>query len=327
MNYKQIVPSVFESLPEGERIHARRIKLDNRSDIKAFIFKESSSKYSCLLSTDDTLSELPKINGLKIVYDNFGEEGLGKTWFILIECSIPAYFKNYIEILKEILTDFDEGKEDITFSVQKVISKWRHFLSKPKSEILHEDKIIGLLGELIFLNTLIPGYSQNSVSMWTADRGEEDFVQNEKVVEVKTTLKEKHEHIINGIDQLRVLPGRLKHICSFLFVKSNNDVAINLPGIIADVASQLEAFPEAYELFYRKLKHQGYDTRDSELYRDFSYLPLKSAVFLVDENFPKLTTDELSHALNARISKIRYLLDMEGLANIDLSEETIKDIL
>jgi len=327
MNYKLIEPAVFESLPEGERIHARRISFDHRSDMKTYIFKDNSAKYSCLLGTDETLRQLPKINGLRIVYDNFGEEGFKKTSFILIECSIPAYFKNYTEILTEILTDFDSGKEDITVSVQKVISKWRHFLSEPKSEILPEDKIIGLLGEVIFLRKLIPEYAQNSVGMWTGDRGEEDFIRNEKVVEVKTTLKERHEHIINGIDQLRVLPGRLKHICSFLFVKSSNDNSVNLPDTIDEIAAFLHDFPEAYELFFRKLKHQGYDTRDIELYRGFSYLPLKAGIFLVDDNFPKLTTAELSQSLNPRISKVRYLLDMEGLPNLSLSEVDIKDIL
>ena len=119
MNYKDLKPEDFELIPKGEKISARVLELDKKNDFKAFIFSETESVYSCLLPANSTSSKLPEINGLLIQYQLFGEAGSEKEYFILLECRSKAYLKNYTEILKEILSEYDNGTSELI----KVINK------------------------------------------------------------------------------------------------------------------------------------------------------------------------------------------------------------
>lgn len=313
MNYKDLKPSDFELIPKGEKITARTLELDVKKDFKIFIFSDKEGAYSCLLPIDSTLVKLPEINGLIIHYQLFGEAGSEKKNYILLECHSKAYLPNYTEILKEIISEYDKGNSELLKVINKIISKWRHFFAQPVSLIMKEDEIVGLLGELMFLSKLIMVHNTTALTIWTAERGEEDFISSGKVIEVKTTLKEKHEHIINGIDQLLIEQGRVKHILSLLIIPSASEYAINLPTIVKECAEMFAENPESYDLFFKKLKIRGYDARDYLQYIEFSYEYIRGGYFKVDSSFPKLTIDELAEPLNSRISKLRYSLDMEGL--------------
>lgn len=317
MNYKDLKPSDFELIPKGENISARVLWLDKKKDFTIFIFTEKTDLYSCLLPVSSTLPKLPKIKGLNIQYHLFGEVGFEKKNYILLECHSKAYLPNYTEIIKEILSEYDNGNSELVKVIDKIISKWRHFLAQPASLILKEDEIVGLIGELMFLSRLLNAHGTDALTIWAAERGEEDFINAGKVIEVKTTLKEKHEHIINGIDQLLVKPGRVKHILSILVSRSSSEQSFSLPIKVKECADMFFDDPENYDLFFKKLKIRGYDARDYLKYMEYTYEYIRGGYFNIDTSFPKLTTNELISPLSSRISKVRYSLDMEGLHNED----------
>jgi hypothetical protein len=327
MIYKDFQATDFESIPKGEKINARVLDLINNKELKVFVFSEKVGVYSCLLPVSETSSKLPELSGLLIQYEQFKMPGSEMRWYVLIECRSTTYLVNFTEILKEIISEIDKNKFETIKCVNLVISKWRHFLSVPVLEILSEENIIGLLGELLLLISLLDAYYAEAIDFWVADRGEEDYIIADKVIEVKTTLKEKHEHIINGIDQLLVLPGRSKIILSLLLLKSENKQDFNLPRIINQCVEYLADNPYALDSFYSKLKSRGYDHRDENQYFNHKFKLFKGGYFEVDESFPKLTNDELIQPLNSRICKIRYTIDMEGLPNKDFKTSLISDII
>jgi hypothetical protein len=327
MIYKDFQATDFESIPKGEKINARVLDFENNKHLKAFVFSEKAGVYSCLLPVNDTKSKLPELSGILIHYEQFKMPASEMRWHVLIECRTKAYLVNFTEILKEIISELDKGKSDTVKCLHLVISKWRHFLSVPSSEILSEENILGLLGELLLLKTLIDAFKADAISYWAAERGEEDFFINNRVIEVKATLKEKHEHVINGIDQLLILKGKNKFILSLLFLKSENDFDFNLPHVINQCVESLSDFPPALDLFFSKLKLRGYDHRDSNLYLKHNYKLYKGGYFEVNESFPRLTNHELIQPLNSRISKVRYTIDMEGLPNKDFLTTPINDLV
>ena len=321
------MPKHFELIPKGEKISARVLELDIKKEYQIYIFSEKNNVYSCLLHVNSTLPKLPEINGLTIQYELFGESGLEKKNYILLECRSNAYLSNYTEILKEILSEYDKGGSEILKVINKTISKWRHFLSQPSSLILKEDEIVGLIGELMLLSKLIKARGTEAITIWTAERGEEDFINLGKVVEVKTTLKEKHEHIINGIDQLLLKPGNEKHILSLILSQSVSEQSVSLPLKIKECSNLLIEDPEYYNQFFNKLKIRGYDVRDQMQYAEYSYEYIRGGYFKVDASFPKMTIDELTAPLSSRISKIRYTIDMEGLPNHDFSLTDLNEVI
>lgn len=327
MYYKDLTPGDFKRIPKGDKINARVLEFEKKKDNKVYIFSERTDVYSCLLPVNSTLPKLPEINGLTIQYQIFGESGSEMKDFILLECRSAVYLPNYTEILKEILSEYDNGDSELLKVINKIISKWRHFLAQPVSVILNEDEIVGLIGELMFITRLIDVYGSFALNIWTADRGEEDFINTGKVIEVKSTLREKHEHIINGIDQLLVKQGRSKHILSLLFAKSVSDNSVSLPLIVKECSDKFIDDPKSFDDIFKKLKIRGYDARDYLKYLEYSYEYIRGGYFNVDESFPKLTTNELLAPLNSRISKVRYTLDMEGLPNKDFLLTELNEVI
>lgn len=326
MNYKLFKSEDFEAIPKGEKINARVLDLEKNKQIKVFVFREEEGIYSCLLPVHQTTEKLPELKGLNIQYQEFKMPGKEMCSYVLLECRIQAYLDNYTEILKEIIEELDNGKLNVVKCIDLVISRWRHFLSEPGRIILEEEEIIGLIGELLLLDKVIDEYHHDGIHYWVADRGEEDFIKTNKIIEVKSTLKEKHEHIINGIDQLLIIPETNKYILSLLFFKTNSENSITLPEIIGKCSEKISGNPQIVEAFLKKLKLRRYDLRDAKLYMDYKYKCLKGGYFYINDTFPKLTTSELRLPLNSRISKVRYTLDLEGLFNHDFFNTHIKNI-
>jgi hypothetical protein len=325
MKYTDFDSSGFDYINDREKIKARKLELINRNDLTAFVFSEKDGFYTCLLPTMTPNADLPRINGLSIQTETFRIEGNAFTPYIVLECKTAPYLENFTRIIKEVLEDYDSSDTDIHKSLARIISKWRHFLSEPKYNLMSEENIIGLIGELLFLKKLTSNNVENSVNYWTADRGEEDFTNNNVIIEVKTTLKEKHEHIINGIDQLKIVDGHQKYILSILLFPKADERDLNLPDVINDVSQDLMHQPKTFDDFFKKLKSRGYDQRDADLVYNYSYY--RGGFFKVDNSFPKLTTNDLNLPLNPRISKVRYMIDMEGLHNLNFISTDPKSLL
>ena len=80
------------------------------------------------------------------------------------------------------------------------------------------------------------------------------FIQN-NLIEVKTTLKDKHSHIINGLDQLKIIKNKSKYILSILVknrIKTKD--TLNLINCIEQIESKIAEEPEIQDIFYSKLK-------------------------------------------------------------------------
>jgi len=318
MDYRELKPEVFRGIPSIGGISARVLEYVNRTDLKAFVFSDRPGTYTCLLPVEDTLRELPAVTGLDIRYGQFRMEGREMEWHVQVECRTDAYLANFTGIIREIMSEMDRGREaSIVPCVHLVIAKWRHFLSEPAIGLMSEEEIVGLLAELMLLRRLIVSYGSPAEGFWIADRGEEDFVREDVAIEVKGSLKERHMHVINGIDQLNVPDGSAKYVLSLLLVKSEDGAELNLPSLVEECLEGLSDNPVAVDALFRKLRTRGYDPRDSEAYLGYGYMFVRGGYFRVDDSFPKLTTRELRYPLNSRISRVRYTVDMEGLPSMD----------
>ena len=323
MNYTNFQETDFKVIKSGEKFVPHILKLENKTDFESFAFSENDNSFCCLLPVKNTKGNLPEMNGLSIKYEEFTKIGSNKSDYILIECRNKSYLSNFTLMLKEILSEYDNSNNSLEKSLNKVISRWRHFLSLPKLNILPEDEIIGLIGELLLLEKFLINDSSDCLANWVANKGEEDFIFDQIVFEVKATLKGKHEHIINGIDQLLIQPNRTKIILSLLLNNSVGNNSFSLPGVIERCEKIIDNNPDQFSLLYEKLRKRGYDPRDKNLYENFQFDLIRGGYFKVDNLFPKLTTIELKQSLSSRISKVRYTIDMEGLDNLDFTSTEI----
>jgi hypothetical protein len=297
---------IFLNQAEGEK-----------SDL--LIFKDENENLHFVIA-DDSINKKdildPKVNGLKIELKKYKLQDIGIKQFIDLECSLKAYISEFTEVVREISEKVLIGKELSVISVMEIINNWKSFWASRIKQILSEEEQIGLICELKVLNKLCEINLANALNSWKGPLNEKyDFIFSDWVFEVKGARKEGHIHTINGLDQLKPPSGKRLALISFLATKSGGAEAESLQDRLEDIENKsFKNKPDIIEQFYKLLTGCGYSRIYKEEYRKSKFDIYDGKFFTVNEDFPKLTPDQLTKPLDSRISEIRYTIDLEGLS-------------
>lgn len=283
------------------------------------IFRDEKDNFHFVIADDSiTGKDLhdPKVNGLKIDLKKYKFQDVGIKQFIDLECSLKAYINEFTEVVKEISEKIISDKTPSVKSITEVINKWKSFWASRIKLILSEDEQIGLICELKILKTLCEINATNALDSWKGPLKEKyDFVFSDWVFEVKGTRKESHIHTINGLDQLMPPFEKSLALFSFLATKTDNDASGSLQDWIDDIElNVLDNKPDLIERFYELIIGYGYSRLHSAEYKKIKFDIYDGKLYLVNDNFPRLTSDHLKKPLDNRISEVRYSVDLEGLS-------------
>jgi len=177
------------------------------------------------------------------------------------------------------------------------LNRWQNFLKKKRLDILSEEKIKGLIGELLFLNKhLIPKFgSTDAVKFWLGPEGApQDFIVNENAIEVKCQIGGTTPNVkISSADQLFAqLPKLFLFVVTLGKTTKDNKNAINLPSIIADILKLLEQESSlSLNYFQDQLMEVGYYY--SEKYLEYNYLLSEEHAYEVCGDFPRICPCDL----------------------------------
>jgi len=326
MHYKDLNSNHFPIVDDEQSFKAKEIFLDGVKKSRIFIYKSPQKNNVCLIKTESHYEELPRIKGVELTFNEFGKPGEEKDVYVKMECLNSSYNDIFTKIVIDILKDYEESDRNVVGALKITLRKWKSFLADQNKQILTEEETTGLIGELLFLKEILNKKGNEVVEYWVADKGGNDFVIDNKFAEIKATIKEKHEHVINGIDQLLEIPGKEKYLLSLLFSRTASHEAINLPELVKYLSEQLQNDFERSDIFFERLSARGYDMTKSEDYISYSYHLVRGAYFKIDDKIPRLSTRELKNPLNSRISKVRYNLNLEGLNNFEFNSTNTKEI-
>ena len=326
MDYRNLKPEDFVHKTTESTVFAVPLELIKRAETRAFIFKNTQGGLVCLLETENQTEKLPKIRGVDISYQEYGQPNQNKDLFIQLICRNSAYSEIFTRIIPDILNDYDNSDRVMSLSLNRVFQKWKAFLADMQKRKLSEEDITGLIGELLFLGKLWEKCGSEALRFWVADEGGNDFVSETTLAEIKATTRGKHQHVINGIDQLLDSPGKQKFIVSLIFARNAGETGLCLPDLVQHFEALLTEEFEKTEIFFKNLANRGYDPTAADEYSEYYYSLIRGAFFRVDENLPRLTTGELKRPLDSRISKVRYTLDLEGLSCVDFNDENTNKI-
>ena len=183
---------------------------------------------------------------------------------------------------------------------------------------LSREKQVGLFGELMVLLSMAAHLSpEEAVKAWRGpDREEHDFGLPGSDLEVKTTTFEERSHWINSLTQLYPSPGRALRLLSIQVTAAGAEPGMSLAEIV-QTARTLPGMPTA-EL-NRTLQSAGYYDRHADLYQSRWRLRSIPSFYLVDDQFPALTSERLfANVPQAqRITDVRYRIYLEGLTGQD----------
>jgi hypothetical protein len=192
--------------------------------------------------------------------------------------------------------------------IVKRLNRWQDFLKNSRPSLLPEERIKGLLGELLLINKyLVPVFGiQQSLLFWRGPEGySQDFEVNDSAIEVKCQSGVSTPHVkISSEDQLCC---QLSHLYLHVFTMGRaaieETMSINLPKLIADIRKMIRTnAPDSMENFNDKLFQTGYIDQDE--YSNFNYIVSRSMTYKVTEGFPRICRNQLHDG----VQRVRYTI-------------------
>lgn len=322
MDYKKLKLEVWDRLDEsGDFVsgyHSILLAADDTVESGLHIFKDENGYYHFAIeiagvSKNDIKD--PQVNGLQIGIFSYRlkDEKIGQ--FVDIICSTSGYLEEFTEVVKEISSSILDKEEKPLDAINQTIRNWISFWTKQKTDILSEEEQIGLICELLILETLCNINASNALQSWGGPKGEKhDFTFTDWSLEVKGTRHSKRIHKVNGIDQLKSAKNKRLAFVSFLLTTSGSNLLINLPSLIESISKKFFIKkPDLLLKFNELLASSGYSPIHAEVYCRFNLEIVDSGFFEVDGDFPKLTSDMLSIPLSSRISSVSYDISLDGI--------------
>lgn len=252
----------------------------------------------------------PDLHGLANI-DYSLEDEAGVMWHRLD----VSYADNLAEIYPVLCAIADRvqlKRETFASAVRAALTGLQEILAGRAG--LTPEKQIGLFGELtVLLSLALYTSAVTAVKAWRGpNREEHDFGLANSDLEVKTTVSEKRSHWINSLTQLSPSPERLLFLLSLQLTTAGSEPGMSLAELV-DAAHTFPGMPA--EKLSAALESGGYFPRHADLYVTRWRFRSAPAFYLVDEQFPALTTSRVFSVVpnGERIEDVRYRIGLDGL--------------
>ena len=283
-------------------VAARRI--DHEHDLDLFWARDHLGRYLFIfeLPPDVTMqqSSLPALAGIELTHMPAAGKTLARLVLVLNE---KANWEIFLALCNDLVhtTRICCTTEEAVQTILRRLSRWQEFLKKQRPGLLSEERIKGLIGELLFLrDSLMPTFGPaQAITFWQGPESlPQDFNVNDCAIEVKCQSGISQPTVrISSAEQLcPQLPEMYLRVLTLGRTAPENSEALNIPFLVGQVRHQLDACsPPALERFNDLLYMTGY--LDSERYREFSYLLAGQAMYQVTEDFPRIGPEDLRQGI------------------------------
>lgn len=261
--------------------------------------------------------------GVHITVRTLVESGSVESRYVNIECLRPDFHRLFSHVVDELLAHLDVDSSEPGPTCLQVLERWRELFGRQRGRHLAEEQVIGLMGELLFLERIASSSPVAAMNSWTGwEKEKVDFFAPGVAVEVKSTIaREGRSTVIHGLSQLEPDSGStLTLLLTRLSrIGSNRDS-------VPDVINRLISLGVNSTELSRRLMLIGYLPEDREYYDTLRFTPVEVLAYLVGDDFPRLTPSGLKSSDHlARFSNVQYKLDLAGVGTE--SEEHLDSIV
>lgn len=269
-----------------------------------------------------TIPELKnyRFKGVEIYTLQSETENIKELYIYLLDNDLKDIFSLFIQnILEEIEKSVTESEAIKT--TLNVVSKWKKFFDKINFNGLSLDKQKGLIGELLFLNTLLDDEKTIAIAVnsWTGaeqDFQAKDFTIGTVGVEIKFTASKQPRIKVSNERQLDA--ENFSELFLILFsTEAVKDNGISLNSIVEQTRQKITN-EEERSLFNAKLQLNGFFDEDKEHYGKM-YSLKTTFVFIVTSDFPKIIKCQLPLGIYGT----SYSVEISAVENFIVEPENI----
>ena len=267
------------------------------------------------------VSSSPKLAGIRVNTLTLGEAGC-RLVLTLLESGQFDVFRALCFDLMRSTAELSRSESCAGLSITlNRLRRWQKLLEKARDDLLTQSKIIGLVGELLFLRDLIlPRMNTfDAVQSWRGPYGDEqDFLLAGRIIEVKTQLSTSDRYLpISSEEQLNTASGPILVCHQTLDVPAGEEAgAVSLNGLVSSLVEPMaDKDYAAADLLRTALLEAGYRRRE-EYGRPFWLLNGRS-FYKIREGFPRIIPGMIS----VGIDRVRYRIALQACADFEVGEE------
>lgn len=283
---------------------------DNTHPLRFYIGKSTAKNLILMLRMGCCPPKIKSMRAIKI--ETYSQEN--HTWNLLLTLEKRELEPMFSLLCADLITfsknDFSTEDKAIS-AVLRRLSYWRLLLERETLNLLSENDIRGLYGELIFLKRLIDHLGLNAaLKAWVGPlEASQDFQTDECSWEIKTIRPSARNVLISSEYQLQVCKSPIYLVVVELIeVKKTDEIeSFSINSLVENIRSLLWQDVEALDLFEAKLIHTGYSPRSE--YDDFKYRTSDILTYEVAEGFPCISNTNLAEGL----CKVRYEIEISAL--------------
>ena len=187
--------------------------------------------------------------------------------------------------------------------------RWSEFFEDKKSDLLSEDAIKGIIGELLILKLLITTPDKPEINFllkaWTGlyDKGN-DFELESKNLEVKAKSPSGSDVRISSEFQLEVSPGKGLELF-VVSLLSDFTVGIHIGDLIMEIKKLVQESSGDNTILWKALSQKNITAKNVSQYDRYRFKPVNWISYnCAAENFPKLSRSSIPE----EISSLKYIL-------------------
>lgn len=249
----------------------------------------------------------------------------GGMQYLAVVCLSHELRTVFTQFSRELVTSIEDADSPARAAAE-AFDRWRALFSEGTTRgVVGEDRIVGLIGELLTLEALLRNRASADLGCWKGPSGgAQDFRTATHAVEVKSTLVREGRIIgISSVEQLKPPPNTDLHLVHHRLEPDPGgfnigDVFERLTAIGAS-PSELEAGFEDNGVFVSDFKH--YVARRYRLVETRTYDAMGMA-------FPRITRDSfLGGEIPPGTLRITYSIDLTNEPPFPLSPSETEDVL
>lgn len=187
--------------------------------------------------------------------------------------------------------------------------RWSEFFEDKKSDMLSEEAIKGIMGELLVLKLLITAPDKPEINFllkaWTGlyDKGN-DFELESKNLEVKAKSPSGIDIRISSEFQLEVTPGKGLELF-VVSLLSDFRVGIHIGDLILEIKKLVQESSGDNTILWKALSQKNITAKNVSQYDRYRFKPVNWVSYnCAVENFPKLSKSNIPE----EISGLKYIL-------------------
>lgn len=303
----------------ADPLHAVFQLFDAHHPLDFYLGKDSEKRKLLLLVTPEEPLAIRDMRAIRI--RSFKrDDGKWSLLLILDSSGLSPMFSMLCEDLIESSRNTELLAHQSLGYVLRRLSNWRQLLERGLSDLLSENEVRGLCGELLTLKRLFIHIGKRAaVRAWVGPKGaDQDFQAHNAAWEVKTIQSGATSVTISSESQLQTTSRTL-----FLVVIELTESAHNAPdsfslySLVEDVRTSLADDPDSMDVFESTLSTAKYVSRSEYAILKLNELSLQ--LFEVHGNFPRITSSQISLG----ISHVKYELSLNACENFRLNSTSL----